>query len=192
MSPEVRSKRPRCPFCHEPVEADDVKAGCSACMAWHHADCLAESGRCAACSQASTEPLPKAGRRPRRDVSFRHFASNWESWESLCRAAAAFATRRGELLVGFSHSHRSAEGVVTVWYRPGPRDDADRRRGQVVTHRRFSSGWDSWDVLFSQASGFAAIQDPDDLIGISHSAESVSGLVVVWYWAPAQSTEGRT
>jgi hypothetical protein len=58
-------------------------------------------------------------------VTFRHFASEMSSWESMFTEAAAFATEIGrERLIGVSHSHgggsevfgMGGSGVVTVWY----------------------------------------------------------------------------
>lgn len=58
----------RCPYCHEPVLADQEKEACRACMAWHHQGCWAEHGaRCAACGRppgAASGP-PRADPRPR-------------------------------------------------------------------------------------------------------------------------------
>lgn len=47
----------RCPFCHEAI-GDSPEVGCGPCGARHHADCLAEHGRCAACA------VPPGGLRP--------------------------------------------------------------------------------------------------------------------------------
>ena len=40
----------RCPFCHTAVLARD-KTACAGCMAWHHADCATDHGRCATCAR---------------------------------------------------------------------------------------------------------------------------------------------
>ncbi|HZV01562.1 MAG TPA: hypothetical protein VFF73_32920 [Planctomycetota bacterium] len=56
---EVKVERPRCPFCHDDVQAEDEKHGCATCMAWHHLECWEESGaRCATCGHAELEVLP--------------------------------------------------------------------------------------------------------------------------------------
>lgn len=54
----IRLSHPRCPFCHETVEPNDVPAPCLACRAWHHTACLGEARqRCAACGvHATTAP----------------------------------------------------------------------------------------------------------------------------------------
>ncbi len=53
----VQVQHPRCPFCHDPVVPSDGKAACDRCMSWHHVDCWAEGGRCAACG--ATDPLER-------------------------------------------------------------------------------------------------------------------------------------
>jgi len=61
----------RCPFCHAPVRpgADEPKRSCGACMAWHHAECWAEHGGCAACGgRAQPVAGPGVGRPDRRFV----------------------------------------------------------------------------------------------------------------------------
>ncbi len=56
---EVKVERPRCPFCHDDVQAEDEKHGCATCMAWHHLECWRESGeRCATCGHSELEVLP--------------------------------------------------------------------------------------------------------------------------------------
>jgi hypothetical protein len=49
---------PRCPFCREAVAEDAVRA-CEVCGTVHHADCLAEVGRCTVlgCSGGRTAPV---------------------------------------------------------------------------------------------------------------------------------------
>ena len=44
----------RCPYCHDSLAGEVLRAGCGACLAWHHRGCLAELGRCANCGAAST------------------------------------------------------------------------------------------------------------------------------------------
>jgi len=46
-------QHPRCPFCRESVAPADAKAACDQCMAWHHAECWGEHGRCSACGAGS-------------------------------------------------------------------------------------------------------------------------------------------
>jgi hypothetical protein len=51
----VRIPGPRCPYCHEDIEASGLdKLACNACMAWHHKACWEEHGHCAACSHRET------------------------------------------------------------------------------------------------------------------------------------------
>ncbi len=50
-------------------------------------------------------------------VAFRHFQSNWDSWEDLFQKAARFASKVGpERLISITHSEDQNDGVVTVWY----------------------------------------------------------------------------
>ncbi|MDF1667040.1 MAG: hypothetical protein P1V97_35180, partial [Planctomycetota bacterium] len=41
--------KPRCPYCHDPITADSLKAACYACMAWHHEECWQDHGKCSSC-----------------------------------------------------------------------------------------------------------------------------------------------
>jgi hypothetical protein len=47
----IQVQHPRCPFCHEPVRPEQIKAPCHACMGWNHEACWTEHGGCAACGQ---------------------------------------------------------------------------------------------------------------------------------------------
>ncbi len=50
-------------------------------------------------------------------VCFQIFRSAVQPWEMLFGDAAKFASTVGlERLIGISHSHEGAMGVVTVWY----------------------------------------------------------------------------
>lgn len=40
-----------------------------------------------------------------------------------------------------------------------------------------------WAELLAKAAAFAGSLPPDRLISISHSADQLDGLVVVWYWS---------
>jgi HEAT repeat protein len=67
-----RVNLPRCPFCHERIEAEGEKQGCGQCMAWHHAECWAEGGgKCSACSNLRTESVSHGKEAPRRAASSR-------------------------------------------------------------------------------------------------------------------------
>jgi len=56
---------------------------------------------------------------------------------------------------------------------------------RVVGFRRFGGTFSSWDSLMTQAADFASRLPAGDLIGISHSAMQLEGMVVVWYWHDA-------
>jgi len=65
-----------------------------------------------------------------------------------------------------------------------------------VAFEIFKSSYESWEVLFGKAAAFASQVGPGSLIGISHSQESTTGVVTVWYWAedepPADPSETFT
>jgi len=46
----------RCPFCHDDLRRGGARQGCPQCLTWHHAECLADHGRCASCGAASAHP----------------------------------------------------------------------------------------------------------------------------------------
>ena len=54
VKPRIRVPQPLCPFCKDTVRADEAKAACALCMAWHHEECWRELERCACC--ASSKP----------------------------------------------------------------------------------------------------------------------------------------
>ncbi|MCO5169496.1 MAG: hypothetical protein M9894_24405 [Planctomycetes bacterium] len=74
MSERTRERiavdRPRCPYCHEDVGADDEKTACSACMAWHHRACWTEHSACSGCGAresagaVTSVPVAAHGLRP--------------------------------------------------------------------------------------------------------------------------------
>ncbi len=41
------SERPKCAYCHWPIESDEELKRCPSCGAAHHKDCWAEGGGCA-------------------------------------------------------------------------------------------------------------------------------------------------
>jgi hypothetical protein len=45
----------------------------------------------------------------------------------------------------------------------------------------------SWTEMTNSASAFAKKVGREDLISISHPADSCQGAIVVWYWGPAGS-----
>lgn len=50
MSAQVRKTvELRCPYCHDAIRGEQTKWACVECMAWHHADCHGDHGRCASC-----------------------------------------------------------------------------------------------------------------------------------------------
>lgn len=63
----IEVEHPRCPFCHAAVlpGAADQKQSCAECMAWHHAECWATHGGCAACNAA--QPATSASARARAE-----------------------------------------------------------------------------------------------------------------------------
>jgi hypothetical protein len=57
-----------------------------------------------------------------------------------------------------------------------------RRWMMKVRFRKFESTFESWEKLFGDAAQFASRIPPDLLINISHSSDSSTGVVTVWYW----------
>lgn len=56
----------RCLYCHDSIMEGGSRVGCTDCLAWHHADCLAELGRCGGCGAPAAPSL--AGERARLDA----------------------------------------------------------------------------------------------------------------------------
>lgn len=85
----IKIDRPRCPFCHEAVGSEDAKRGCEECMAWHHAECWAEHGRCAACGfvAARRDELDDLPRLPELLRQLDDSTPGAE-WEALARIGA--------------------------------------------------------------------------------------------------------
>lgn len=46
---EIVVAKPRCPYCHDDIQAEDQKWGCALCMAWHHQSCFDDLNKCATC-----------------------------------------------------------------------------------------------------------------------------------------------
>jgi hypothetical protein len=174
----AKVSHPRCPYCHDEVMPPDAKEACNGCMSWQHAACWDELSRCAACQRA--RDVAKGG--PAKGLKYYTFSSNWNSWESLFEEAAEYASSKGQAAVfSISHSADASDGVVTVWYwgsrAPFLKEPTRKLRFQV-----YRSRWDSWDELYKKAATFASSLDTNDVLGISHSADSSDGVVTVWYW----------
>ncbi|MDF1664995.1 MAG: hypothetical protein P1V97_24750 [Planctomycetota bacterium] len=45
----IKLNRPRCPYCHDDIQPELEKSGCSQCMAWFHTECWEEHGGCTSC-----------------------------------------------------------------------------------------------------------------------------------------------
>ena len=48
----------RCPYCHVSLAGAEPKKGCDSCLAWHHAECWDEHGRCSTCGSGSADQAP--------------------------------------------------------------------------------------------------------------------------------------
>lgn len=63
-----------------------------------------------------------------------------------------------------------------------------------VEFRVFQSSVSSWQTLFQEAADFASTLGPQRLICMSHSESRegmhAPGVVTVWYWSPADRTDG--
>lgn len=67
--PSIKVELPRCPFCHENVQAEEAKHGCPDCMAWHHEGCWTEGGeKCAACGRGRASQTAEANEAPREEI----------------------------------------------------------------------------------------------------------------------------
>jgi hypothetical protein len=71
---DLAVQRPRCPFCHEPIELEDTKQACVECMAWHHDACWSEHGRCATCQAVAVAPLATQARPKKKGVGLKILA----------------------------------------------------------------------------------------------------------------------
>jgi hypothetical protein len=47
---DIRVAKTRCPYCHDEIAHGVEPLVCPQCHALHHAECLVEPGRCAACA----------------------------------------------------------------------------------------------------------------------------------------------
>lgn len=65
---DMAVQRPRCPFCHDPIELEDSKQACVECMAWHHDACWSEHGSCATCQAVAVEQPKTKGSRKKTSV----------------------------------------------------------------------------------------------------------------------------
>jgi hypothetical protein len=64
-----------------------------------------------------------------------------------------------------------------------PREAASTT-GREVRFEMFRGGvMTPWEQLLASAAAFAGSLPPGCLISISHSADQLDGLVVVWYWS---------
>ena len=52
-----------------------------------------------------------------------------------------------------------------------------------VAFKMFKSNMKSWDEMFREAAEYASRLGSERLINISHSADSGTGVVTVWFWA---------
>src|SRR5262245_37845120 len=50
----------RCPFCHEPCEADADACACAECLSRHHRSCWTEGAACASCGATARLELAAA------------------------------------------------------------------------------------------------------------------------------------
>ncbi|MEZ6185516.1 MAG: hypothetical protein R3F62_10970 [Planctomycetota bacterium] len=136
---DLTVERPRCPYCHDAIEADDAKQPCLACMAWHHAACAAEHPRCAACEAPLSDAAPPRRRR-RRESKARAPRRRTRLAEALRPTVAQLAARRlaivccalGALGLGaWNHLRHAA-----AWTGPGV-----QRKGFLDAHPLLALGW---------------------------------------------------
>ena len=104
----------RCPFCHDDLRRGGARQGCPECLTWHHAECLADHGRCASCGAMSTTALPQAAIEraveealsKRAESCFMQGCTRPRAVEGHCRLHAPVLIRRArlasQLLLGFA------------------------------------------------------------------------------------------
>jgi len=46
----------------------------------------------------------------------------------------------------------------------------------------FKSNFDSWEIMSEEVAGFLTTLGPGNVIGVSHSQETHTGVIIVWYW----------
>ena len=119
----VEVERPRCPYCHDPIEASARKTGCETCMAWHHRECWEEHAGCSACagtvrlatSPTATElqklPAPAPTERS-GGPSGRGSPDELPLWRHLVGAAALVAALA--LPLGVIIAARSGQSAIVV------------------------------------------------------------------------------
>ena len=113
-------------------------------------------------------------------MQHRIFRSQTKKWEVLMTEAAQFGTRLGpEKIVSISHSSDSSDGVITVWYR----DDRPSQPGLDLRVALFQSAFSSWSDLFQQAADFVDTIGAQQVLSVSHSSDSSTGVIAVWHWA---------
>ena len=61
-----------------------------------------------------------------------------------------------------------------------------------LNFRVFRGSLKTWSMLFGEAAAFASKVGRERLVGISHSQESMEGVVTVWYWADTAIDSSET
>jgi rubrerythrin len=59
-----------------------------------------------------------------------------------------------------------------------------------VQYKLFRATFKSWEKLCAEAADFAGSLSREQVISVSHSSDGGEGLVVVWYWGPADTCRG--
>lgn len=107
---ELSINRPRCPYCHDGVEAASDKVACDACMSWHHRDCWRELGACGACQH----PRTTERRDPDEGQSAAELGARVAPRTRLARLAHLFGRALGLLKLGLSHPAGGAIAALTL------------------------------------------------------------------------------
>jgi hypothetical protein len=58
-----------------------------------------------------------------------------------------------------------------------------------MAFRKFRGTLATWDMLFTEAAGFATEIGPERVLSISHSSDGGDGVVTVWYWTTDEESE---
>lgn len=54
--------------------------------------------------------------------------------------------------------------------------------GTRANYRILRSAFDSWDAMASQVAEALTILGPERVIGVSHSQEGQTAVIIVWFW----------
>lgn len=115
----IRISGSHCPYCKDVVRPDQDKVGCEPCMAWSHAECMAEHGRCAGCGAARPAPRPAldGGRPPVLHAPFEMGGPRVGFSRACARCSAGYQVRAADRFSAFCEPCASRQlriGIMLV------------------------------------------------------------------------------